>query len=155
MPKQTKQEMIYALLALEQAYLFPSKQWLFKVLGIQMTPNVLHYLDVKDSNRNKRLFKIKTKEEKRNKQQVKFAKLAEWEAIAKKERSKRDGSYKPGQNMMHQQEAEVEEEEQGTTNKKPPVVKRSCKDVVCGACGINGHCTNRSKACLNYVGKKA
>jgi hypothetical protein len=110
--------------------------------------DVFHCLDVKDNNQKNRIFKIKTKEAKQNKQKHKFAKLMEWEAIAKKERSKQEGTYKSGQNMQGEQE----EEEEPT---KTAAVKRNQKEAVCCSCGSRGHCTNRSKACKNYVGKKA
>jgi hypothetical protein len=94
---------------------------LFKVLGIVMTPNIVHYLGAKDNNRNTRLEKIKSKETKKNKMKRKFKKLQEWETIARHERSKRDGTYKSGQNMK----GDDEEEQQ------KPAAKKSRKDAVC------------------------
>jgi hypothetical protein len=118
---------------------------LFKALGIRVMPNVLHYLDMKDNNQKKRLLKIKTKEAKREKQKAKFERLKETEVVAKRERAKREGSYRPGQNMR-----DGEEEEQHLI---PPAAKRSRKDAKCNSCGVIGHCTNRSKVRMNYVGK--
>jgi ApbE superfamily uncharacterized protein (UPF0280 family) len=33
--------------------------------------------------------------------------------------------------------------------------RKNRKDAICSSCGLIGHCTNRSKACANFVAKKA
>jgi hypothetical protein len=71
----------------------------------------------------------------------KLKKQVESVVQAKVDRSKRDGTYKSGQNMQG-------EEEQPT---RAP--KKSQKDLQCEFCGLKGHSTKRSKACLHYTGK--
>jgi hypothetical protein len=88
---------------------------LCKMMGINITPNMLHYLSFKDGSWFKRLNKIKTKEAKSNRIQQRIVKQKEDEVVAKKERSKRDGTYKTGQNMQ------PVEEEQGH---QPPKKKK-------------------------------
>jgi hypothetical protein len=115
---------------------------LFKLLGIAMTPNVVHYLTVKEGSRFKRLHKIKTKEVKTKRIQERVTKQKDDEVIAKRERSRRDGTYKSGQNMMP-----TEEEEGG----QQPPRKKTRKNLVCRACKESGHATERTKTCKFYV----
>jgi leucyl aminopeptidase (aminopeptidase T) len=101
--------------------------------------------------RAKRLLKPKTKEEKRSRLQGKHDKLREYEAIAKTELAKRDGTYKTGMNM-----ADESDEEQG--NKKPAAAtnsaarRRIVSNSICPHCKRKGHKTKRSKHCLLYNG---
>jgi hypothetical protein len=107
-----------------------------------VTPNVLHYLQVKGNSRNKRLDKAKTREQKRLKKKKHFLNLKRDEAIAKHERTKRDGNYRTGQNM----------DGEGDDDTAPPK-KKSHKETVFPACGLIGHMTRRSRACLQYSGR--
>jgi hypothetical protein len=119
---------------------------LCKMMGINITaPNMLHYLSFKDGSWFKRLNKIKTKEAKSNQMQQRIVKQKEDEVVAKKERSKRDGTYKTGQNMQ------PVEEEQG----HQPPKKKQRKNLVCRACGKPGHATERAKACLHHKARGA
>jgi hypothetical protein len=113
---------------------------LYKALGINMTPNVAHYIAVKDGSRFKRLTKIKTKAVKTIRLQTRIIKLKEDEVIAKKERSKPDGTYETGQHMK-----DVCEEA------GQPAKKKSRRDLKCRTCGQMGHATNRSKDCLDHL----
>jgi hypothetical protein len=113
---------------------------LFKLMGINLTPNVAHYLNCKDNSRFKRLNKIKSKEVKSNRMQLRITKMKEDEVVAKRERSKRDGTYKTGQNMMPVQDDVLQ----------LPPKKKSRKDLVCNKCGKSGHATIRSRACNFY-----
>jgi len=61
-------------------------------LGIMMTSDVCHSLQVKDTNRNKRISKAKTPAAKRRRQQGKFEKLKMHTEEAKRARCRRDGS---------------------------------------------------------------
>jgi hypothetical protein len=119
---------------------------LFKSLGINMTPNIVHYLSFKDGSRSKRLKKIKTKEAKTVRMQSRVVKMKEDEVIAKRERSKRDGTYKTGQAMQP-----VEDDGQQPPKKK----SKNRKDLVCRSCQQPGHATERARACTNYKCKAA
>jgi hypothetical protein len=73
---------------------------LLQILGITLEKDLSHYLAVKQTKRATRLAKIRTNEKKkkiRNKQ--KQEKLMADTKIATKERQKRAGTYKSGQNM--------------------------------------------------------
>jgi hypothetical protein len=109
---------------------------LFKKMCIIMTPNVQHFLEVKESKRSKRIKKVKLTETKKQRRQNAFDKLKEDEAIAKKERAKRDGTYRTGQNMEDGSDDEVE---------RP---KKRKVPSVCKYCGKKGHTTTKSKKCL-------
>jgi hypothetical protein len=117
---------------------------LYNKLGIELTANVKHYLFMKGRNRNKRLNKAKTKEQKRLVKKRHFLDLKKNEALAKHERTKRDGTYKSGQNM------DLEGDDDETA---PPRKKKSRNAAICPSCGLKGHMTRRSKACLHYKGK--
>jgi hypothetical protein len=69
---------------------------LFKMLGIAFTPDVQYYLQSKESTRNKRLAKLRLKDTKKKRLKDKFERLKQHEVIARKERSKREGTYKSG-----------------------------------------------------------
>jgi hypothetical protein len=120
---------------------------LFKLFGISMMSNISHFLQVKDKTRSSRLFSLKTRERKKDRNKVKYSKLVEETAIAVKERSKRDGTYRTGQNMdeggVYGYTAEDLQE---------PVRKKAKNraDVVCKCCKKRGHSTARSKDCLFY-----
>jgi hypothetical protein len=110
---------------------------LFIKLGIHMTPNVVHYLKVKDRSWHKRLAKIKTNDFKKARLQARFTKQKEDEVVAKRERSKQDGTYKPGQNVLLDKADGGDEEQQ-----RPKKIHR--KDIVCKACGLKGHATSKA-----------
>jgi hypothetical protein len=76
--------------------------------------------------------------------QNRFLKQKEDEVIAKKERSKRDGTYKSGQTVLQ----DGEEDQQ-------PSKKKARKELICCSCGKSGHATTRSKACINHVARGA
>jgi hypothetical protein len=124
---------------------------LFKALGIAATPNMLHYLEVKERNRNLRLSKRRTKTYKKDRKQNAWASLKEEEKKAINQRARREGKYRSGGNM---QEGGFDGDDDNKGKKK------SRKDLVCPFCGLKGHTTKRSKNCLlneknpNYVGDK-
>jgi len=73
---------------------------LFDKLNMVMTSDVYHYLQVKDSNRTKRVNKAKTPTAKRGRQRFKFEKLKQHTEDAKRARCRRDGSvYQSGIGM--------------------------------------------------------
>jgi hypothetical protein len=122
---------------------------LFKALAIPMTPNVAHFLGIKEVNWKKRIDKCKSKETKKLRNKNIFNKLRKEEASKQKERRKNDAAqYRTGMNM-----------EEGDNNHPtgPPCPKkprRDYKNAVCGSCGQKGHCTSRSRVCVNYSGKQ-
>jgi hypothetical protein len=126
---------------------------LFKLLGIQMTLNVAHFLEVKEKKRTKRLDKIKTKEHKKLRMQNKHEQLRLDEAIAKKERSKRDGTYKSGCNMdAGGVDGYTEDDLLGPHSRKKRRNATANENAICRHCGKSGHSTTRSKKCLHYKG---
>ena len=75
-------------------------RFLFDKLNMMMTSDVYHYLQVKDSNRSKRVTKAKTPTAKRRRQRFKFEKLKQHTEDAKRARCRRDGSvYQSGIGM--------------------------------------------------------
>jgi hypothetical protein len=125
---------------------------LYKELGILMPEDVMHFFDVKDMTRAKRLLKRKTKEQKKSRLQGKHEKLREYEAIAKTERSKRDGTYKTGMNMADESDEEGNKKPAATTN-AAAARRRIVSNLVCPHCKRKGHKTTRSKHCLLYNGR--
>jgi hypothetical protein len=113
----------------------------YKSLGIIMTPNVTHFLEMKEDKRSKRHQKVKLIESKKARRAVRFEKQRKDEATANKERAKRDGTYKPGQNLEDVTEDNVQD-------KKPAAV--STANRICPHCKKKGHTTTRSKKCTYY-----
>jgi hypothetical protein len=118
---------------------------LFKALGISMTNNVAHFLEIKDKARSSRLYKLKTREKKKDRNKRHHAKLAEDTATAQKERDKRDGTYRRGMNMDPGGVDGYTQEDFDQPSKKKPRTVATCKH-----CGRKGHSTTRSKACLHH-----
>jgi hypothetical protein len=120
---------------------------LFKDMGIAVSPNVQHYLRTKGNNRQKRIDKSKTKEQKKLVKNKYFTDLKKEEAAASQARKKRDGTYKSGQNM--QGEGDDDDTAKPAAQKKA----RTSLLAVCPHCGLTGHLRRTSKACLQYSGK--
>jgi hypothetical protein len=133
---------------------------IYHKLGINMDANVLHYLQVKEKNRKKRLAKVRTREAKVNKNKKKTAKLAIDTKKAKVEYHRREGTYRKGMNLddpynevlgapvedvVDDDAAALLEE----AARKPPAKKRRKTSLgeVCEYCGLKGHLTKRSKLC--------
>jgi hypothetical protein len=72
---------------------------LLKKMGIKVTDNVAYYLKLKEKNRAKRLWKIKTNEFKVKKNKRKYDLLAKHVKVEKIERRKREGTYQKGMNL--------------------------------------------------------
>ena len=102
---------------------------LFKELGIAMPPNVLHYLEVRDSYRTKRLLKATKSSTKKL--------LRKDKEDAKRQRDKRDGTYKSGGHIAN--EGGFDGIEEDTWSKK--------KKRLCPFCGLARHVTTWSKKC--------
>jgi hypothetical protein len=115
---------------------------LFKKLGLPMTSNIAYYLELRESNRRKRLDKVKTKDAKLKKNKHKMEKLAKDTRIAKMELHKRQGTYRRGMNL----DGPVED---ATAGPPPTKVKPSGASAgkFCEYCGKKGHVTTRSNKC--------
>ena len=114
---------------------------LFVKLGIEITSNVLNFLSVKEMKRAKRIGKVKLTDTKKQRLQSKYEQLKQHEAIAKKERAKREGTYKTGINMEDVSEEEAKDNNTPTRNRRT---------IICKHCGKKGHTTTRSKKCLKH-----
>jgi hypothetical protein len=119
---------------------------LFKSFGISMSSNIAHFLEIKDKTRSSRLFSLKTREKKKDRNKVKHSKLVEETAIAFKERSKQDGTYRSGQNMDAGGVDGYTAEDLQPARKKA----KNRANVECKKCKRKGHSTTRSKDCLFY-----
>ena len=105
----------------------------FDQLGMFMTSDVYHYLQVKDSNRSKRINKAKTSAAKRRRQRGKFEKLKQHTEDAKRARCQRDGSvYESGIGMNGGYQ-----DDDATADNRPK--KRSRGVRKCGLCRQAGH----------------
>ena len=107
----------------------PYFRCLFKALGITMQDNVLHYLQVRDASRKKRLDRLTMAKTKKGRMKRKFELLQQDEQDAKKQRAKQDGTYKSGGHMQSEHGFDRAEE--------PPKKKQK----VCPHCGLKGHVT--------------
>ena len=104
----------------------------FDKLGMFMTSDVYHYLQVKDTNRHKRITKAKTPAAKRRRQRGKFEKLKKHTEEAKRARCRRDGSvYQSGIGMDG---GYMEEDATATT-----APRRTRGPRRCGLCRQVGH----------------
>ena len=92
--------------------------------------------------------KAKTFDRKRKRNESKLAKLRVMENEQKIARAKREGTYKPGGNILGFDDDDNDNKEDG----KPPAKKPKTPNVCC-SCGMKGHKTARSTKCLNYVPK--
>jgi hypothetical protein len=112
-------------------------------LGIAITDNVVHFLDLKEKKRLRRIAKTKLNNSKKDRLKLKHDKLRLDTAIAQKERNRRDGTYKTGQNMDHV------DEDMPDANAQP---RRGTANNTCPHCHLKGHKTRNSKKCLFFIG---
>jgi hypothetical protein len=126
---------------------------LYHELGITVTPNVLHFINFKEKRRAKRLLSLQTNLYKKERMKRKYLQLAEDEKTARKERSKRDGTYTSGMNMAAggADGYTLEELLQAATAKP----KKQRVATVCPHCKLKGHSTTRSSKCLYHKSKPA
>ena len=110
-------------------------QRLLKALGIAVTPNVEHWLQVRETIRNRRLLKAKTNDMKKLRNKRKYEQMKTLEAAARKARDKREGQYKSG---GHMQDGGFDGEETQQSHKAK---------TTCAACGSTNHKTTRSTKC--------
>jgi hypothetical protein len=110
---------------------------LFDELGISMTPNVIHFLQMKETKRLRKLRKVKLPDTKRDCLKNKYEQLRKDTAIiAQKERTKRDGTYKSGQNVLETDGSEEDVIVSACRSTRPPAKK---KPIKCKCCGGNDH----------------
>jgi hypothetical protein len=114
---------------------------LYEAMGITVSPNVIHFMKVKDTTRNKRLAALKTKEAKLNKNKKKFDKLKDDTKMAKIEFRKRAGTYRTCMNVMD------DPFDDPPPDQLPPAKKRKTVIKYCEYCSAKGHVTKKSKKC--------
>ena len=116
-------------------------------MGIASTPDIMHFLQVKDRNRTKRLAKAKTIEQKKHRIRLEMEHLKENTIIAHRERARRDGTYKRGMSFERGTFGQV------PTNKSKKL-KKGNPDVVCRFCLKVGHSRRDSKECGQHIPRK-
>ena len=121
--------------------LLPYFQRLFKKLGIKLTPNISHFLTVKDKACSERLAAMKTTAAKKERNKRKYLKLKKDTELAKKEREKREARYQTGINLT----GEDEDDDEQPTRKRRKVVPAAVRVCQHPYCKRKGHSTTRSK----------
>ena len=128
---------------------------LFIRLGIQMTPDVHHYLSIKSINRAKRLAKTKTKEFKKKRKSDEYDRLKKDTEEAKRSRQRRDGTYKPGIGLLTGGYDEDDGGGKPAARKKKQSTSKYNPDATCSGCGEKGHWRPTNKLCKNYVPRQS
>jgi hypothetical protein len=118
---------------------------LFRLLGIQLTDSIVHFLQVKEKTRTVRLEKLKSKEKKQQRMADKHERMRQDELVARKERVKRQGVYVSGMNMDEEGAAGYTAEDLAGNRKRG---RADTNNRVCPHCHKIGHSTIRSKHCL-------
>jgi hypothetical protein len=110
-----------------------------------MTPNIEHFLGIRERTRQKRIAATKNKEQKKLRKTRFFDKLRKDEQVKRNEHRKKLGVYRTaGINME-------DPEEYGGWVKSPPKKKsKQATDVVCKHCGLTGHSRTSSRQCLKH-----
>lgn len=119
---------------------------LFNALGIEVTANIRHFLQVRDKVRLNKLSFKKTMKCKKRRNKRKCAKLVEDTRIARKERLRRDGKYRTRMNLDGY--SSDEREQQSATKKKCKRTNAATRLCPHPFCGKKGHSTTRSEHCL-------
>jgi len=121
-------------------------------LGISLTPDVIHFLRVKDRERSTRLAKLKTSAKKKKRMKSKIDTLRSETATAVKERARREGTCSRGRNVAAGSSGGFTAEELEVSNKSSK--KNNTKDVTCRHCGKKGHSRRSSKDCDKHIPPK-
>lgn len=127
---------------------------LFRVLGIKMTADVAHWLQVRDGTRSRRIAKTKTPEAKRRRLKSKYDKLAEETKVAKEERAKREGTYEPGIGLAGgyaEEDTAASTTRTATTPTKKNAAAAIDETKTCIHCGQLGHLRKSNRLCRYYV----
>jgi hypothetical protein len=127
---------------------------LYKAMGITITPNVMHFLQVKEGARTRRSKKCKEAETKKKRNERKMEACRKDERQAHVDRAKKEGTYQKGMNM---DEDGVDGYMAEDLQQKQPARKKrkTNNNVVCMHCGLTGHTTTRSRMCLKNKGNSA
>jgi hypothetical protein len=120
---------------------------LFRKMGINMTENVKHYLQVKETSRMRKIEGGKTQLAKKNRNKAKYEKLKDATRLAKKEFLKREGAYRRGMNMDDPFSEMLNGQELVDDERKPAAKKRKMSGF-CEYCGRSDHLTKRSSSCM-------
>jgi hypothetical protein len=116
---------------------------LFHALGITMTPNIAHYLGVRERNREKRINKTKSNAAKKGRKEKVYEKLRKDEQVKRNERKKKYGVYRTGINLD-------DPSEYGWVKSPKKKSKQTLEGVICKHCGLAGHSRTSSRKCLKY-----
>ena len=127
---------------------------LFDRLGISVSDDVVHYINVISKKRATRLAKSKTPVHKTTRQLKYQLNLLTKTVIAKREKSKREGTYERGMgvgvNGGYTEEELAKAKTLFPTDYKARKVSAAAakrKSLICRYCHKTGHATNRSKKC--------
>jgi hypothetical protein len=123
-------------------------------MGITITPNVMHFLQVKEGARTRRSKKCKEAETKKKRNERKMEACRKDERQAHVDRAKKEGTYRKGMNMdgdgVDGYTAEDLQQKQPARKKR-----KTNNNVVCMHCRLTGHTTTRSRMCLKNKGNLA
>ena len=123
---------------------------LFARLGIKMTPDIRYSIQQQSINRERRIAKSKTAIGKKLRVNKYTSKMIMHTLTAKRERSRREGTYQSGIGADHgYTEAEMVLAATLDNSKKKPAKKKQPTDgsKVCSACGVAGHSRETNKLC--------
>ena len=126
---------------------------LFERLDIPLTPNVEHYLKLISNRRATKILKSKTAAAKKKRQAKYQLKLLAKTVVAKRERAKREGTYKTGMGIDggYTEEELSKAKEMFPSDFKVSAAMQRRAATVCKFCFQVGHKTNRSKACPQHA----
>jgi hypothetical protein len=137
---------LHQLVCINSLGVMPFYTKLFLRLGITMTDNVEHYLNVKEVARMKQVESGKTQNAKKERNKNKYLKLQQATRVAKMEFLKRAGVYRKGMNLDDPFNELLNGRE--VDEQKPPANKNKRKEIgYCEYCGKSDHLTKRSKNC--------
>lgn len=126
-------------------------QELFNRLGLTMSPVVEHYLRLQSQYRDARIAKGKTAEGKKNRVDKYHNRLMEKTVVAKREKAKREGTYKTGMGINGgYTEEELSKAQELYPKEFQQAARRQSnnkKAAKCPFCERPGHVTRRSAAC--------
>jgi hypothetical protein len=137
---------------------------LYKAMGITITPNVMHFLQVKEGARTRRSTKAKLCETKKQRNEKKMEACRTSEKQAHVDRAKKEGTYRKGMNMDEDGadgytaqdllEQDLLQQAQEQNGGRPPKKKRKTLAIpaICKHCGLAGHSRRTSSKCLHFKG---
>ena len=135
-------------------------QGLLDRMGIAITPDVAHFLQIMDASRQRRLERTKTAEFKIKRASNEMAKIKKEAIEATIARAKRDGVYKPGIGMTGGYDLETvgnddnnKKKAAATTRKKNPKKGATTGKKPC-QCGGTDHQRPSSRLCPFFVPRK-